>query len=111
MMSTIQSPHITFKTTYTNLWKQYYLQFKFISRFDGPLAASNSNARLRQGIRIDRHLHSTLPFLLPLVHDDPVLIWRQRLGVWQLHGADQIFTEQLGGRLRRAAVIDALEVI
>lgn len=71
----------------------------------------NGDTWFGQRVRIDRHLDAALPLLLPLVDDHPVLVVGQRLGVRQLHGADEIFAEQLRRRLGRRAIVDALEIV
>lgn len=83
------------------------LQFELVLELHGG-AMGDGNAWFRQGIRVDRHLNPPLPFLLPLVDDDPILIGSQRFRIRQFHCTDQIFAEQFGRCLGRRAVVDAL---
>lgn len=79
--------------------------------FDGILAASDGNAWFWQRVRINGHLHPSFPFLFPLIGDNPVFIGCQGFGIWQLHGANQIFTEEFGRCFRCCSVVNTFEVV
>lgn len=44
---------------------------------------------------VNRDLDPFLPFLFPLVLDDPIVLLLQLVGVRQLHSTDEVFAEDL----------------
>ena len=62
-----------------------------------PGPPSSPDHRLRNGLCPSGHLHAFLPFLSPRVCQDVVVIRAELVGVWDLHGCDQVCPENLSG--------------
>lgn len=75
---------------------QNHLQLELMAWLGSGCAMSDyGNRRSRKWVRIHRDLYPTLPLLLPLISNHPILICCEWLRICQLHGTDQIFAEKL----------------